>query len=829
MGINFDDTDPPVVETVPEGSDDDYDLEDDAASNAGSEMSMSEYGGSVKELPPWCLFAVNECRCIFELSQDKAVFYRVCGNTSGNCKRPGHAAGEKAAVGYYEPIKARKFIDGKFNTFLTVEEFAGKERERIEAKAKEMAMASARFASPKTSPTMSEEELYFKARPADVKLMGVDTPSYAEVAAASSSVPSAILKREAKPILKTPPPYSINRNPITKPAPIDTNLEAPVGDAAIVQSPTLKKMHGSGVKTDTMDPAVVMMMAMMDQLSKTMVHLSSKVDDISARPLIQPDVKPAVTSSAPTKEPVKPLPAPKAEIPAPKTKYFYGIGHGLDGAHGIYTSWGEAAPLVVGVSKAIFQRFGTWEEAQDFVSATQALRRQQAEAQPTGTALSDVWYAVTNSKNGSYDIFPNWPAAQLHVVNISGASVRKFRTYGEAQGYVEGHASAWEQSTAGKPAREALKLQPKPASTVSSNSVTTQPNNNHNVGPTTKDVASLYPPGKLMGEDPSTGKADEVFNIDIEIGEEELQDALCPPDLSEAMARSLINGTIDAVALPGGLNSGGELEGAASDVGMLGEALEELVTQNRGTAGRTGRPDLRWRNEKRTSIRGLTSETKLRTRIKHLKKLMPKVQKRMEALSSSTCKRSGWDDPVRIHTWSAYGYLPVIVMSSLRGYIALHEHLLELATDCGWAYVIPELDHHVEEMELLRTLADSRIHAICSLYCYLRDCKNQSWYSTSIQQKRNVAMVTGEQRTTKPQFPPFTESETTSTSAKSPGMAALCCIKCHTCLHTGGSEACPWKNQSDENARKAGAKALKNLATGNSTRPQGKGKEKDGD
>jgi hypothetical protein len=47
------------------------------------------------------------------------------------------------------------------------------------------------------------------------------------------------------------------------------------------------------------------------------------------------------------------------------------------------------------------------------------------------------------------------------------------------------------------------------------------------------------------------------------------------------MAKSLMNGTIDSVVLPGGLNSGGELEGStSSDVGMLGEALEELVTHN---------------------------------------------------------------------------------------------------------------------------------------------------------------------------------------------------------------------------------------------------------
>jgi hypothetical protein len=94
---------------------------------------------------------------------------------------------------------------------------------------------------------------------------------------------------------------------------------------------------------------------------------------------------------------------------------------------------------------------------------------------------------------------------------------------------------------------------------------------------------------------------------------------------------------------------------------MLGEALEELVTQNRGSDGRSIRTDLRWRTGNQTALRNLTTEGKLRLRIKHLKKLTPKVYKRMESLTSTVCKRSGWTDQVRIHTWSTYGFLPVIV------------------------------------------------------------------------------------------------------------------------------------------------------------------------
>jgi hypothetical protein len=141
MGISFEDTNLPVVETVPdERSDNDVDIEEEAVSNAGSKVSMLEYGGSMVELPPWCLFGPKEYWCIFELSQNKSVsFYRVCGNAFGTCKHPGHATGERAKVGYYEPIKARTFIDRRFNTCLSMEEYeyAGKERERMEAKVKE--------------------------------------------------------------------------------------------------------------------------------------------------------------------------------------------------------------------------------------------------------------------------------------------------------------------------------------------------------------------------------------------------------------------------------------------------------------------------------------------------------------------------------------------------------------------------------------------------------------------------------------------------------------------------------------------------------------------
>jgi hypothetical protein len=151
--------------------------------------------------------------------------------------------------------------------------------------------------------------------------------------------------------------------------------------------------------------------------------------------------------------------------------------------------------------------------------------------------------------------------------------VRKFCTYGEAQSYVEGHKAAWQQERFSDESPTGRARTGEAGHEAGPHSFAKSSSDYHGKGGASpsSDGSMLYPPGKLMGEDPSMGKSEELFGIDTEQSEEELTDALCPPDLSESMAKSLINGTIDAVALPGGLNtSGGELEESASEeVGML--------------------------------------------------------------------------------------------------------------------------------------------------------------------------------------------------------------------------------------------------------------------
>jgi hypothetical protein len=255
-----------------------------------------------------------------------------------------------------------------------------------------------------------------------------------------------------------------------------------------------------------------------------------------------------------------------------------------------------------------------------------------------------------------------------------------------------------------------------------------------------------YPPKELIGADPSTWKEDVVFGVDIGVDiadrETEVRDALCPPRLSEALAKGLVNATADVVSMPGGFFGSGDSEGTLNEMGVLGEAMAKLVNQKRGgTHDSSGRADLHWRSEKGTAIRSLKNVTKLHKRIKVLLKLQNKVLKRMHLVTINACKQAGWANMIRMEAWASNGYLPRIVASTKEYYVSSHQHLMEMATsqNDSWDFVKVELDHHVDELELIcSSTAHSRLQAICTLFTYLRDGHQGGWYSSSLQSKRNM-------------------------------------------------------------------------------------------
>ena len=66
-----DDIDPLLVETVSDKEEKALGFDDNGASMAASEISMSEFDGPASALPQWCLFGPKECQCIFVMNSDK--------------------------------------------------------------------------------------------------------------------------------------------------------------------------------------------------------------------------------------------------------------------------------------------------------------------------------------------------------------------------------------------------------------------------------------------------------------------------------------------------------------------------------------------------------------------------------------------------------------------------------------------------------------------------------------------------------------------------------------------------------------------------------------
>jgi hypothetical protein len=313
-----------------------------------------------------------------------------------------------------------------------------------------------------------------------------------------------------------------------------------------------------------------------------------------------------------------------------------------------------------------------------------------------------------------------------------------------------------------------------------------------NIGAGTRE--GLRPPIELAGEDPSLKKEDEVWGIDVGAGERAVRDKLCPPGLPTNIQKGMVDSMVDAVATPGGSVGGTNEDVSGTDI--LGQAMEELVYQGRGGEDGGRKAELSWRQLKNTTLRKITDQEKLRKQIKTLVKLREKIPKRIVKACKNGLVRAGWTDPLLIEAWSQGGYLMRIGRDSMDYYLSLHQHLMGLASsEVPWSYVQVEIDHHVEELDLIRSSADSRFQCILCMYCYLRDGVSANWHSSSLQYKRNLdAMVICN----------------TSPGGSSP----LSCTKCQTTLHSGGRGNCPWRTLSDAAAKKKGVAVLNNWANG---------------
>jgi hypothetical protein len=424
---------------------------------------------------------------------------------------------------------------------------------------------------------------------------------------------------------------------------------------------------------------------------------------------------------------------------------------------------------------------------------------------PTG-APTGWWYAVAKGKGGGSGIYDSWAEASVMVNGVSGAIYRKFRDYEDAWNFVQKYLDSIAASL-GADILGAKKAYEKPTSEPEGPKPAKPPEFPMGINKSPRDAMreatnSLLPLLELAGPDPSTKKEEEIFGIDMG-SEIELRNGISPPGLTADTKRDLANTMVDVVALPGGYHGGNEEDTGGNDMALLGAAMQELVHQGRTTTENSMKSDLNWRSSKRTSIKEIRGIEGLRKRIKVLLKLRMKVTKSMMRAVRNACKRGGWLDKGQVEAWAQGGHYTRIVRDTMDWYLSLHQHLMGLATtEAPWSYVQIEIDHHVEEMEVIRNTQDSRLQALCSLYAYLRDGQASNWHSTSLQYKRNVEIYAR-------------SSDTLSTSSESLGNGSasfIGCSYCGTTLHLGGKDKCPWGYLQPPKARKEGNKALRCLA-----------------
>lgn len=596
--------DPPVVETVEALSDDEY--EEDYQGEDESQVSASDFDGDLNEIPLRMMFGTAECGAIFSLPSDKGAFLRVCGCNLERCRRNHQTSRltNRAKPGSYETVKSRKYVDGKLETWIPMEEYETDMRALKVKQGQEFAEAAALLAKVRTpdsaraysSPSGSEEDAY---------ALAVNQANF-------GPGPEGPTKGLFSPGVwdKKPSPGEM--------VSIGTDSHRKDKKVGVVKD---EKPGGKVVAEDQEEKMASpdMMKSMMDLMSGMQNHLKEVeggLKEIRKEQIVAKHR--AETTKDRVEEPRIPFSGSEEELKLEAQairegrlhgsnlspvkfvekartlhKEWYAVLKGKEGASGVFASYEEARVLVYRVSGAIWKKFRTYDEAWLYLQA----RLEEDEGQEP-----EWYYGVANGKDGFSGVLSEYPTAQELVERVSGASWKKFRTHEEATRFVQLHRrdlkapsprrGGARRAHFGDPSEEARSLSPRgecrriqaPMSVTpdprSSEGGVFDGRNPRGYGEVGKMFEGYRPPLELAGEDPSTGKDDEIWGMDLGAGEIALREKLCPPDLPVGLQKGLADGMIDAVAQPGGSMGGADTE--VSETEILGHALNELVYQGRG-------------------------------------------------------------------------------------------------------------------------------------------------------------------------------------------------------------------------------------------------------
>ena len=325
----------------------------------------------------------------------------------------------------------------------------------------------------------------------------------------------------------------------------------------------------------------------------------------------------------------------------------------------------------------------------------------------------------------------------------------------------------------------------------SSNPSETTANSDPEERPAPRNVAP--PPRTLQGRDKSTGNEKELFGISLEQDSQGLRDALAPPEVDAKDRKELGNRMIDALSLPGKHHVSDPYD---ETMAQFGESMMSLaVVARQENLGENQRHDFKWHHASQTVFKTVKNEEDLADMIHDVRTLEESQLLMVETAQMTLLRRYLMPESI-MEAWCQRGYITTISRLSLTYYLGLLEYFRKIARIYTWEQVKVEIDYHYKKISLLRT-ADSRLMALCLIYCYLRDGAKAGWITLKLEHAKQNNIIKTIQEL--------------SGNGKGKNGGQSHCTRCGTALHSREA-GCPWASLSNTKAQAAGKNALRNLA-----------------
>lgn len=301
--------------------------------------------------------------------------------------------------------------------------------------------------------------------------------------------------------------------------------------------------------------------------------------------------------------------------------------------------------------------------------------------------------------------------------------------------------------------------------------------------------------------DPSQKKDDELFGVSLD-NPSVLVKSLTPPGLTEGVQQRFFDQIVDVASLP---KHEGTLERSNdTSVDVFVQAVSHLATERDENNGQTGHVDTGYRNGDRTALKFLTSEEKLRKAASFLHNQQYPIQRRF--LGSLTGVLIGAGFTANSARRIAKGSLAFrIGQDSYDLYNNLLHHLLGVLASSNWTECKHQIAFHSENLTTIRSSYYTRAQVISGIYIYLRDGCVKHW--------TDIKLITAGFTRFQEEMTKAIKSGTGGGGTASGGPGFTLCKHCKAGVHGGGKQFCPWKDLSHEEAREAGAAALRSLST----------------